>query len=208
MERTITDLELDIREIKYLLEVSGQKPDFLPIVRRRIEEMQNHLAELLVEVDAKNGTEFKEEIKPETNPETLADNEVEQNNEPETNNEPEMIVHVIEEETVTVEFAGEEPVEPDKTVEAEALSFHKESVLGERLRPSDDLIRSMSLNDAFRFSRELFDGDTEKMNKLLQQISEMDSFDNVMVLLDTRLNVNKEDECFLDFIELLRKYFA
>ncbi len=46
--------------------------------------------------------------------------------------------------------------------------------------PVTDLRRSISLNDSFRFSRELFNGDSEQMNRVIEQISEMSSLDTAI----------------------------
>ena len=65
----------------------------------------------------------------------------------------------------------------------------------------------MSLNDSFRFSRELFGGDNELMNRVISQISEMSSLDAAIAFLLSKVNVGEENEALLDFQELLKKYF-
>ena len=79
--------------------------------------------------------------------------------------------------------------------------------MGERIRPAADLRRSISLNDSFRFSRELFNGDNEQMNRVIEQISEMSSLETAVAFLGSKVDVNEENEAMADFMEILKKYF-
>ena len=83
----------------------------------------------------------------------------------------------------------------------------KTSVLGESIKISKGLRSSMSLNDSFRFSRELFDGDSSLMNRVIEQISVMSSYKAAMAFLSSKVTINEENEAHHDFLELLKKYF-
>ena len=83
----------------------------------------------------------------------------------------------------------------------------KTSVLGESIKISKGLRSSISLNDSFRFSRELFDGDSSLMNRVIEQISVMSSYKAAMAFLSSKVNINEENEAHNDFLELLKKYF-
>ena len=74
-------------------------------------------------------------------------------------------------------------------------------------RTKRDLRRSISLNDSFRFSRELFNGDNEQMNRVIEQISEMSSLETAVAFLGSKVDVNEENEAMVDFMEILKKYF-
>ena len=80
-------------------------------------------------------------------------------------------------------------------------------ILAERIKTAGDLRRSISLNDSFRFSRELFGGSMERMNHVLQQIGEMHSLDAALVFLSSKIKVEEENEAKADLVELLKKYF-
>ena len=80
-------------------------------------------------------------------------------------------------------------------------------ILAERIKTAGDLRRSISLNDSFRFSRELFGGSMEQMNHVLQQIGEMHSLDAALVFLSSKIKVEEENEAKVDLVELLKKYF-
>lgn len=83
----------------------------------------------------------------------------------------------------------------------------KTSVLGESIKISKGLRSSISLNDSFRFSRELFDGDSSLMNRVIEQISVMSSYKAAMAFLSSKVTINEENEAHNDFLELLKKYF-
>jgi len=80
-------------------------------------------------------------------------------------------------------------------------------ILADRLKPSDDLRRSISLNDSFRFSRELFGGDNERMNRVLQQVGAMSSLNAALAFLEAETNKQEDDETLIDLQEIVKKYF-
>ena len=83
----------------------------------------------------------------------------------------------------------------------------KSAVLGESLKLSAGLRHAISLNDSFRFSRELFGGDTDLMNRVIEQISVMSSYKTAVAFLSSKVELNEEKEAVNDFLELLKKYF-
>lgn len=104
----------------------------------------------------------------------------------------------------------EDNVENNLAVEKSAVIEDelKPKVLGESIKLSaGGLRRSISLNDSFRFSRELFGGDTSLMNRVIEQISVMSSYKTAVAFLSSKINVNEENDAVNDFLELLRKYF-
>ena len=80
-------------------------------------------------------------------------------------------------------------------------------MLGESIKTSVGLRHSISLNDSFRFSRELFGGDVELMNRVVEQLSAMSSYKTAVAFLSSKVNFNEENETLSDFLELLKKYF-
>lgn len=205
--------------------MSGCEPDFNLIAQRRIKDMQAHLTQLLVQVQnqptpscERNSTPLQPQDDKQTVQENtktaltdpytpeqvnteLSDNTVEEDTETE-------IIEIRKEQIISVEFAEEEVTVSEKQIEVQASAFNSDSVLGDSLRPSADLVKCLSLNDSFRFSRELFDGDTGRMNTLLQQVSEMSSLDNAMAFITAHLNVEEDNETYMDFIDLIKKYFS
>ncbi|HML72159.1 MAG TPA: hypothetical protein PKA78_12410 [Macellibacteroides fermentans] len=71
-----------------------------------------------------------------------------------------------------------------------------------------DFRKAFSLNDRFRFRRELFGGDEGRMNEAISDLNELQSFEESITYLDKKLKWNVEDEAVADFIKLLEKRFS
>lgn len=81
------------------------------------------------------------------------------------------------------------------------------AILGERIRPATDLRHAVSLNDSFRFTRELFGGDAARMNRVFAELNAAVSFEEAIALFQKEVPVDEENEAVVDFVELLRKCF-
>ena len=123
----------------------------------------------------------------------------------EENTEEETTAAAEEEEEGKKEESAivEEPVVETVVKEEEP----KSAVLGESLKLSAGLRHAISLNDSFRFSRELFGGNTDLMNRVIEQISVMSSYKTAVAFLSSKVELNEEKEAVNDFLELLKKYF-
>ena len=154
-QKLLTDIELDVHELKYLMESFSKESTqtLSELLKRSITRMQGHLDELLQDVDT-----VCESLPPSPI--------VEEYKESDTfvaEPEPPVVEETIEEEE-------EEPV-ADESVTEESVFIEDEvskpTVLGESIKLSAGGLRqSISLNDSFRFSRELFGGDTDLMNRV------------------------------------------
>ena len=114
-----------------------------------------------------------------------------------------------EEEEEEEEGKKEEPVIVEEPVVETVVKEEepKSVVLGESLKLSAGLRHAISLNDSFRFSRELFGGNTDLMNRVIEQISVMSSYKTAVAFLSSKVELNEEKEAVNDFLELLKKYF-
>ena len=66
--------------------------------------------------------------------------------------------------------------------------------------------RHSALNDRFRFRRrELFGGDEARMNKVINDLNDLHSYEDSVTYLNNELKWNIEDEAVADFIKLLEK---
>lgn len=81
-------------------------------------------------------------------------------------------------------------------------------ILAERIKPATDLRHAISLNDSFRFARELFGGDAARMNETVNRLGGASSLDEVMGIFNATVHVDEENEAAADFMELLKKYFS
>lgn len=121
----------------------------------------------------------------------------------------EAAAEAAEEEEEEEEGKKEEPAIVEEPVVETVVKEEepKSAVLGESLKLSAGLRHAISLNDSFRFSRELFGGNTDLMNRVIEQISVMSSYKTAVAFLSSKVELNEEKEAVNDFLELLKKYF-
>ena len=219
-QKLLTDIELDVHELKYLMDLFTKEPTptLSELLKRSITRMQGRLDELQQEVDAVQVTSplTVEETVEETN--EVAESEVDspsiiQSLESVVVKEDEEGEIIVAEEkpvvVVTEEGKKEEPAIVEEPVVETVVKEEepKSVVLGESLKLSAGLRHAISLNDSFRFSRELFGGDTELMNRVIEQISVMGSYKTAVAFLSSKVEINEEKEAVNDFLELLKKFF-
>lgn len=112
-------------------------------------------------------------------------------------------------------------VEESKTVESIAPSDSLTDSISELLasRPQSlheslekrlvvDVRKALSLNDRFRFQRELFNNDAKSMDKVLDEIGSFKSLAEVLEYLKEKFNWNKDNEPAMDFIKIVIKKFS
>ncbi|MHC8468634.1 hypothetical protein [Bacteroides hominis] len=223
MQALLNDIELDIQELKCLMEAVSRKPDsaLREVAKRNIVQMRGRLDILLEQLDrgALPENELPDRIinpMPEPVSAAAAAEEEEEEEEeivvgnPEKDEEPVIVPEAPEmPESEQLELP-EVTVEPAQSAEVSMkieTNTASTPILAERIKTTGDLRRSISLNDSFRFSRELFGGSMEQMNHVLQQIGEMHSLDAALVFLSSKIKVEEENEAKADLVELLKKYF-
>lgn len=221
MQALLNDIELDIQELKCLMEAVSRKPDsaLREVAKRNIVQMRGRLDILLEQLDrgAIPENELPDRIiNPMPEPVSAAAEEEEEEEEeivvgnPEKDEEPVIVPEAPEmPESEQLELP-EVTVEPAQSAEVSMkieTNTASTPILAERIKTAGDLRRSISLNDSFRFSRELFGGSMEQMNHVLQQIGEMHSLDAALVFLSSKIKVEEENEAKADLVELLKKYF-
>lgn len=195
-QKLLTDIELDVHELKYLMNTFSKEPTLTlsELLKRSIQRMQERLERLSEEVDAVQVME----VVVEKEAPVVIENEI-----------------VVEEVSKSILAEANEPsiMKADESVvvgEDQSPLIkqeYKSPVLGESLKLSVGLRHSISLNDSFRFSRELFGGDSELMNRVVEQISVMSSFKTAEAFLSSKVNIDDENEAMNDLLELLKKYF-
>ncbi len=247
-QKLLTDIELDVHELKYLMDSFTKEPTptLSELLKRSITRMQGRLEELQQEVDA------VQVISPSAVEETAEEEDEVAGSEEDSpviiqslesvvvkeDEEGEAIV--AKEKPVVIAAAAETAAEEEEEAEAAAAAAEEEeeeeeeeegkkeepaiveepvvetvvkeeepksAVLGESLKLSAGLRHAISLNDSFRFSRELFGGNTDLMNRVIEQISVMSSYKTAVAFLSSKVELNEEKEAVNDFLELLKKYF-
>ena len=74
-------------------------------------------------------------------------------------------------------------------------------------RNLSDLRKAFSLNDRFRFRRELFGGDEARMNRTIGDLNELHSYEASVAYLNDELKWNIDDPAVADFLLLIEKRF-
>ncbi|MDC2660856.1 hypothetical protein [Bacteroides ovatus] len=234
-QKLLTDIELDVHELKYLMDSFTKEPTptLSELLKRSITRMQGRLEELQQEVDAvqvispsavEETAEEEDEVagSEEDSPviiQSLESVVVKEDEEGEAIvAEEKPVVIAAAAETAEAAAAAEEEEEEGKKEESAIVEEPvvetvvkeeepKSAVLGESLKLSAGLRHAISLNDSFRFSRELFGGNTDLMNRVIEQISVMSSYKTAVAFLSSKVELNEEKEAVNDFLELLKKYF-
>ena len=226
-QKLLTDIELDVHELKYLMDSFTKEPTptLSELLKRSITRMQGRLDELQQEVDAvqvispsavEETAEEEDEVagSEEDSPviiQSLESVVVKEDEEGEAIVAEEKPVVIAAAAETAAEEAGkkEEPAIVEEPVVETVVKEEepKSAVLGESLKLSAGLRHAISLNDSFRFSRELFGGNTDLMNRVIEQISVMSSYKTAVAFLSSKVELNEEKEAVNDFLELLKKYF-
>lgn len=240
-QKLLTDIELDVHELKYLMDSFTKEPTptLSELLKRSITRMQGRLEELQQEVDAvqvispsavEETAEEEDEVagSEEDSPviiqslESVVVKEDEEGEAIVAEEKPVVIAAAAETAEAAAEeeaaAAAEEEEEEGKKEESAIVEEPvvetvvkeeepKSAVLGESLKLSAGLRHAISLNDSFRFSRELFGGNTDLMNRVIEQISVMSSYKTAVAFLSSKVELNEEKEAVNDFLELLKKYF-
>ena len=94
---------------------------------------------------------------------------------------------------------------PEKVIPAERPGLFLNDLLEKK--NLSDFRKAFSLNDRFRFRRELFGGDEARMNKAINDLNDLHSYEESVTYLNNELKWNIEDEAVADFIKLLEKRF-
>ena len=118
-----------------------------------------------------------------------------------------IVEKVIPEEKIVQETIPLKEIEiPHKIILADKSSISLNDILEKK--NLSDFRKAFSLNDRFRFRRELFGGNEEKMNKAIADLNDLSSYEESVTYLNKVLNWNIEDASVADFIKLLEKRFS
>ncbi len=204
-QKLLADIELDVHELKYLMDSFTKEPTqtLSELLKRSVARMQGRLDELSQEIDSVELVSLSSFVVEET---VVKENEI-------TAQEKDASVIIQSPKPVIAAAAAEEEEEEEEepVIEEAPVIIKKEepknAVLGESIKLAAGLRHFISLNDSFRFSRELFKGDTDLMNRVIEQISVMGSYKTAVAFLSSKVEIDEEKDAVVDFLELLKKYF-
>lgn len=133
--------------------------------------------------------------------------------------DPELVPEAAEETVVPDDFmdSGALP-EPEDEMPLPPLPTDFPEVIGESASPmrvdeklqrdlSKDIRKAFSVNDRFRYQRELFAGSASAMNTAIEHIEMMTSYGNAELYFYSQLHWDREDEVVQDFMNIVRNHF-
>ena len=165
-------------------------------IEKRLEQQKILLDQLLEEA------EQEEAPQPVAEPEEIPQPAV---TEPVATPKEETPVVTIETQPQSVVPTAHEAILSEQpTIKSQASSLND---LLERKNLSD-FRKAFSLNDRFRFRRELFGGSEELMNQVIADLNEIKSYEASVTYLQNVLNGKGEETAVADFLQLIEKRFA
>lgn len=172
-----------------------------------------------------NGDEPEDE-QPETEPETAPSMPVpppfriseDDSDEPVPEPDPAIVPEADDEPDITVEFIEAEetlpepedmPVPPVPTEFPEVDEPTPPLRVDQKLQRalSRDINKAFSVNDRFRFQRELFAGSADALNTAIEHIKVMTSYGNAELYFFSQLGWDRENEAVQDFMNIVRNHF-
>lgn len=208
---------------EYVFTAIGEKLDRLQMLLGEREgdegeEMQEDAC--MVENDVADAGSEEPEPEPE---EDVAEVTAEQVADGEYDNEQEPMVELVLDDEPTAEHDAETPnvadetedVEAEDNIEEETEANEKASDDSEPLRLDEKLQRSrskdlksaFSLNDTFRFRRELFGNSAAEMTDALHMVEAMHSFDEAEDYFYGDLGWDRESDDVKEFMAIIKNHF-
>jgi len=128
---------------------------------------------------------------------------------PEAEDEPDITVEFIEPDDVPIPEPEDLPIPPTPTDVPVAEQPGQPLRVDEKLQRhlSKDIRKALSINDRFRFQRELFAGSADALNTAIEHIEAMRSYGNAELYFYSQLHWDRENEVVKDFMALVRNHF-
>jgi len=111
--------------------------------------------------------------------------------------------------------AGDQPSSPvDKETPQSLADYYKQQRGQETLQQSlgsrqfADLQKGMSLNDRFRYQRDLFQGDSAMMSEVMSVLADLRSFEQAVDMLRADFSWDEEMPSVVDFYNMLQQYYS
>lgn len=212
---------------EYVFTAIGEKLDRLQMLlgeREGDEGEETQEDACMVENDVADAVSEEPEPEPEPEPEEdVAEVTAEQVADGEYDNEQEPMVELVLDDEPTAEPDAETPnvadetedVEAEDNIEEETEANEKASDDSEPLRLDEKLQRSrskdlksaFSLNDTFRFRRELFGNSAAEMTDALHMVEAMHSFDEAEDYFYGDLGWDRESDDVKEFMAIIKNHF-
>ena len=197
LEERVAQLETALNEANQTIQLLGEKVNHNQETQDLVAALQAEVEQLKVTGALATSALLND---PEVEIELVVEDDTEETAEPsleETAEEP--AIEELAEEPV-IEEVVEEPV-----VEAPQPAAPTQGTLFGA--PVSDIRQAISIGDRFLFQRELFDGNGEKMQKTLDEINALDSYDEAIEYIAEHFEWDKEATATQLFDNVLKRRF-
>lgn len=208
LERTLASLEEEVAYLRQQLED----------LRQELETASEPEPEPAAVTESFAEPEAESPLEPESVEPAEVESELELSAEPEPTVEPSSELEPELEPEPEPEAIASEPIEPepaqDKAAPQSLADYYEQQRGQDTLQQSlgsrqfTDLQRSMSLNDRFRYQRELFEGDNALMNEVLTALADMPSYEEAVSMLRVDFAWDEELPAVADFYAMLQQYYS
>lgn len=210
MKKLLTDIELDFYELKCLLEYLDKNPNdarLHQVAQRCLNNVTARMSELQKGFDETYvlGETTVSPIKEASSRVEVLIQEVKET--------PKVVVSapiIKEEEDLSFVEGKSEPELAAPIIssipEIKEVESIEETV--EAIKPEvGDMYRALSLNDVFRFSRELFHGDSNKLKEAVREMERLGSYEQAIGFLSTVVECSLDDFAFQDMDDFLKRFY-
>ena len=220
----------EVLELEGLLMVADSRGDETPdavftLIKEKIEQLREYTSCLPDVAVGEQVGEQEPVVEPEDEPEYVleaeSEEELEQDVEPEVEAEPEIEEEPESELEEEIEAEPEEEPEPEIVPEIEAepepeIIKNVDETAPDAIITLDeafirnkakDLKSAFSLNDTFRFRRELFGNSAADMNDAIDLVNAMNSYEEAEDYFINDLGWDAESDEVGEFMEIIRNHF-
>lgn len=222
----------EVLELEGLLMVADSRGDETPdavftLIKEKIEQLREYTSCLPdVAVDEQVDEEVNEQepvVEPEDEPEDELEAEPEEEIEPEIEAQPEIEVEPEPEVEIEPELEEEIEAEPEPEIVPEIEAEPEPEIIKnvDETAPeaiitldeafirnkAKDLKSAFSLNDTFRFRRELFGNSAADMNDAIDLVNAMNSYEEAEDYFINDLGWDAESDEVGEFMEIIRNHF-
>ncbi|MCU4177152.1 hypothetical protein [Carboxylicivirga sp. N1Y90] len=102
-----------------------------------------------------------------------------------------------------------EKIKQEATSVNERIADKKDtsSMVSQYGKPVSDVRKAIGLNDRFYFQRELFDGNADAFNNILDQVNQMDSYELALQFIQSNYNWDDDNEVAESFYKSIKRRF-
>lgn len=83
----------------------------------------------------------------------------------------------------------------------------KESCPGVSTKPQNNWKQALSINDSFRYMREVFGGNAGQMKQVMDKTDQLETWEEVMDYLHAQISLDEQEEVVAGFLDFLKSRF-